>query len=121
MRTNGTILSKNETVMFPTKNLVASCKPKNSVAIAGIKPNKMKRWLLALNLAKSRYGYSKWWYITGIMKRTADTVIENRAIKRMILSMRTKPAAELIEMFSKNPNRKTEKVVRIALSRNTAP
>lgn len=39
MRINGIVPSINETVMFSTKALVASCKPKNSVIIAGIKPN----------------------------------------------------------------------------------
>ncbi len=39
MRINGIVPSMNETVMFSTKDLVASCKPRNSVIIAGIKPN----------------------------------------------------------------------------------
>ena len=39
----------------------------------------------------------------------------------MILSMRIKLAEELIEIFNKNPNRKPEKDVKIALSLNTAP
>lgn len=59
MRINGIVPSMNETVMLSTKDLVASCKPRNSVIIAGIKPNNVNRWLLCLNLSKSRYGYSK--------------------------------------------------------------
>jgi len=55
------------------------------------------------------------------MKSTADTVIENSAINKMILSTRTKLAEGLIEIFNKNPNKNTEKVVRIALSLKTAP
>jgi hypothetical protein len=57
----------------------------------------------------------------GIIKSETDIVIENNAIKRMILSIRTKPAEELIEIFNRNPNRKPEKDVKIALSLNTAP
>ena len=57
----------------------------------------------------------------GIIKSETDVVIESKAIKRMILSMRIKLAEELIEIFNKNPNRKTEKDVKIALSLNTAP
>ena len=55
------------------------------------------------------------------MKNTADIVIENNDIKRMILSMKIKLFEELIAMFSKNPNRKAEKVVKIAFSLNTEP
>jgi hypothetical protein len=50
------------------------------------------------------------------MNSTADTVMENRAIKRMILSKRIKLFAGLIDMFNKNPNKKAEKVVKTALS-----
>jgi len=57
----------------------------------------------------------------GIMKSETDIVIENKAIKRMILSMRIKLAEEVIEIFNRNPNRNPEKDVKIALSRNTAP
>ena len=39
----------------------------------------------------------------------------------MILSMSIKLAEELIEIFNKNPNRKPEKDVKIALSLNIAP
>jgi len=55
------------------------------------------------------------------MKSTAETVIENNAINKMILSTKIKLVEGLIEMFNKNPNRNTEKVVRIALSLKTAP
>ena len=56
------------------------------------------------------------------MKSTADTVIENKATKRMILSIKRKVVVDgLIEIFSKKPKRKTEKVVSIALSLRTAP
>lgn len=43
MRINGIVPSINETVTFSTRDLVASCKPKNNVTIAGIKPNNVKR------------------------------------------------------------------------------
>ncbi len=43
MRINGIVPSTNETVMFSTNDLVASCKPKNNVIIAGIKPNNVNR------------------------------------------------------------------------------
>jgi len=55
------------------------------------------------------------------MKSETDIVIENKDIKRMILSMRIKLAEEVIEIFSRNPNRNPEKDVKIALSLNTAP
>lgn len=55
------------------------------------------------------------------MKSTADIVMENKDIKRMILSMKIKLFEGLIAMFSKNPNRKTEKVVKIAFSLNNEP
>ncbi|MBI3623082.1 hypothetical protein HY212_03320 [Candidatus Pacearchaeota archaeon] len=57
----------------------------------------------------------------GIIKSETDIVIENKAIKSMILSMRIKLAEEVIEIFNRNPNRKPEKDVKIALSLNTAP
>ena len=55
------------------------------------------------------------------MKSTADIDIENKAIKRVILSTRSKPMGELTEIFNKNPNRNAENVVKIALSLNNAP
>jgi hypothetical protein len=55
------------------------------------------------------------------MKSTADIVIENSAAKSMILSTRINSVDEFIEMFSKNPNKNTENVVKMALSLNTAP
>ena len=55
------------------------------------------------------------------MKSTADIVIENKDIKMMILSMKIKFFEGLIAIFNKNPNRKTEKVVKIAFSLNTEP
>ncbi len=55
------------------------------------------------------------------MKSTADTVIENKAIRRMILSARILVIEEDVDMFNKNPNRKTEKVVKTALSLNSEP
>ena len=39
MSANGIMLSMNEKTKFPNKDLVASCKPRNNVIIAGIKPN----------------------------------------------------------------------------------
>ncbi len=55
------------------------------------------------------------------MKSTADIVIENKDIKSMILSIKIKLFDGLIAMFSKNPNKKAEKVVKIAFSLNTEP
>ena len=55
------------------------------------------------------------------MKSTADIVMENKAIKSIILSIKIKPIGELIEIFNKNPNRNAEKVVKIALSLNRDP
>jgi hypothetical protein len=55
------------------------------------------------------------------MKSEIDIVIENRAIKRMILFMRPKTIAELTEIFNRNPNRKPAKDVKRALSLRTAP
>jgi hypothetical protein len=55
------------------------------------------------------------------MNSTADIVMENNDIRRMILSIRIKLFEGLIAMFSKNPNRKAEKVVKIAFSLNTEP
>ncbi len=55
------------------------------------------------------------------MKSTADIVIENNDIKTMILSMKIKLFEGLIAMFSKNPNRNAENVVKIAFSLNTEP
>lgn len=43
MRINGIIPRINETGILSIKDLVASCKPKNNVIIAGIKPNNVKR------------------------------------------------------------------------------
>lgn len=57
----------------------------------------------------------------GIIKNETDIVIESKDIKRMILSTKMKPIEELIDMFNKNPNKKPEKDVKIALSLNTAP
>jgi len=37
------VLNATEMLIFSTKDLVASCKPKNNVTIVGIKPNNMKR------------------------------------------------------------------------------
>ncbi len=47
--------------------------------------------------------------------------MENKAIKMIVLSIISKLVGELIEIFNKNPNKKTEKVVKIALSLNKAP
>lgn len=55
------------------------------------------------------------------MKSIADRVMENTAIKSIILSMKVKWLEEPTEMFNKNPNRNTENVVRIALSRSSEP
>jgi len=55
------------------------------------------------------------------MKNETDIVIENKAVKSMILSMMSRLAEELIDIFNRNPNRKPEKDVKIALSLNTAP
>lgn len=57
----------------------------------------------------------------GIIKSETEVVIESKEIKRMILSIRIKLAEEVIEIFNRNPNRKPEKDVKIALSLNTAP
>jgi len=43
MSTKGIVPTKNDTVTFPIKDLVAICNPKNNVIIAGIKPNNVKR------------------------------------------------------------------------------
>jgi len=51
-----------------------------------------------------------------MIKRTADIVIENKAINSIILSRMTKLFEELIDMFNKNPNKNTENVVNTALS-----
>ena len=55
------------------------------------------------------------------MKSTADVVMENNATKIVILSIKIKLAGGLIEMFNTNPNRNTEKVVKMALSLNSDP
>ena len=55
------------------------------------------------------------------MKSTADIVMENRDIKIMILSRKIKLLDGLIAIFNKNPNRKTENVVKIAFSLNNDP
>lgn len=55
------------------------------------------------------------------MKSTADIIIENKDIRIMILSRKIKLWDGLIAIFSKNPNRKTENVVKIAFSLNTEP
>jgi hypothetical protein len=55
------------------------------------------------------------------MKSTADIVMENNAIRIIILSIKIKPIGGLIEIFNKNPNRNTEKVVKMALSLSSAP
>jgi len=52
----------------------------------------------------------------GMIKSTADIVIENKAINSIILSRITKLFEELIDMFNKNPNKNTENVVNTALS-----
>jgi hypothetical protein len=39
MSAKGMMPRANDTIKFPTKDLVAICKPKNSVIIAGMKPN----------------------------------------------------------------------------------
>jgi len=56
-----------------------------------------------------------------MIKSTADIVIENKAIKSMILSMKIKLFEVLIAIFNKNPNKNAENVVNTALSRITAP
>ena len=55
------------------------------------------------------------------MKSTADIVMENKATKVIILSIKIKPIGGLIEIFNTNPNRNAEKVVKMALSLNSAP
>ena len=55
------------------------------------------------------------------MKSTADMVIENKDTKRTILSIKIKLFEGLIAMFRRKPNRKAEKVVKIAFSLNTDP
>lgn len=43
MSTKGIVPSKNAADGFCTKDAMASCKPKNNVIMAGIKPNNVKR------------------------------------------------------------------------------
>jgi len=50
------------------------------------------------------------------MKSEIDIVIENSAVKIMILSIRSNPLEDSIEMFNRKPNRKAENVVKSALS-----
>ena len=50
------------------------------------------------------------------MKSEIDTVMENSATKRMILSKRSKILGDEIEIFNRKPNRKAENVVKRALS-----
>lgn len=57
----------------------------------------------------------------GIMKSEIDTVIDDKATKRITLSMKIKLAEELIEMVNRKPNRKPAKDVKTALSRITVP
>lgn len=56
-----------------------------------------------------------------MIKSTAEIVIENKATKSMILSSRIKFLEVFMEIFSKKPNKKAEKVVNTALSLNTDP
>ena len=56
-----------------------------------------------------------------MIKSTAEIVIENNAIKSMILSIKIKLFYGLIAMFNKNPNKNAENVVNTALSLNKAP
>lgn len=55
------------------------------------------------------------------MKSEIDTVIDDKATKRMILLMKIKLFEELIEMVNKKPNRKPAKDVKTALSRIIVP
>jgi hypothetical protein len=55
------------------------------------------------------------------MKSEIEVVIENKDIKRMILSMSIKLFEEFMEMVNKNPNRNPAKVVKMALSFSTVP
>ena len=50
------------------------------------------------------------------MKSEIDTVIEDKAIKRMTLSMKIKWFEELTEIVNKNPNKNPENDVSSALS-----
>jgi len=50
------------------------------------------------------------------MKSEIDTVIEDKAIKRIILSKKIKLFEELIEIVRRNPNKNPEKDVNSALS-----
>ena len=56
-----------------------------------------------------------------MIKSTAEIVMENNAIKSMILSIKIKPFDGLIDMFNKNPNKNAENVVSTALSLNSEP
>lgn len=50
------------------------------------------------------------------MKSEIDTVMEDKAIRRMILSMRIKLFEGFIEIVNRNPNKNPEKDVNSALS-----
>ncbi len=50
------------------------------------------------------------------MKSEIDIVIEDKAIKRMILSMKIKLFEEFIEIVNRNPNKNPENDVSSALS-----
>jgi hypothetical protein len=51
-----------------------------------------------------------------MMKSEIDTVIDDMAIKRMILFSSVKLVEEFTDMVSKNPNKKPANVVNSALS-----
>ncbi len=55
------------------------------------------------------------------MKSEIDVVIENKAIKSTILSMKIKLFEDPIEMVNKNPNRNPAKDVSTALSFSIVP
>ena len=50
------------------------------------------------------------------MKSEIEMVMENNDTKIMILSMKSNPAADSIEIFRRKPKRKAENVVKSALS-----
>jgi len=55
------------------------------------------------------------------MKSEIDTVIDDKAIRRITLSVKIKLPEELIEIVNRKPNRNPAKDVRTALSRITVP
>lgn len=55
------------------------------------------------------------------MKSEIDIVIDDKATRRIILSMKIKLPEELIEIVNRKPNRTPAKDVKTALSRITVP